>query len=177
MMASWLPAKFAGWRPPLVDLFPVKAESSSDAARRSSSWVSRYVPFVGLALFCWRRLSVRVSMALVEQRCHFDLFVQAVLLVSVGFILAMPLALGPILYLTRVVLLPILGVNGRLAYRYLQRQRQRTALTAGVLSVGVLAMTGMGNSLFSDLEDVRGWHQRISCGFSCRCYPWIRWTR
>ena len=34
-------------------------------------------------------------------------------------------------------------------------------MTAGVLSVGVLAMTGMGNSLFGDLEDVRSWHQRI----------------
>ena len=105
LTASWLPARFAGRRPPLADLFPVKAGSSSEAARRSSSWAYHYVPFVGLALFL---LALSYPLGLARSWWSRDialaLFVPVVLLASIGFVLAMPLALGPILYITRVLL-------------------------------------------------------------------------
>ena len=104
LTASWLPARFAGRRPPLADLFPVKAGSSSEAARRSSSWAYHYVPFVGLALFL---LALSYPLGLARSWWSRDialaLFVPVELLASIGFMLAMPLALGPILYITRVL--------------------------------------------------------------------------
>jgi putative ABC transport system permease protein len=52
----------------------------------------------------------------------------------------------------------VLGVEGRLAVRHLQRQRGRTGLTVGVLFAAVTACIAFGMSFLVNLRDIDRWY-------------------
>jgi putative ABC transport system permease protein len=57
-----------------------------------------------------------------------------------------------------------LGTAGRLALRQLDRNRARTAVTAGVLAISLIVNIGFGHALLSSIRDIHNWidHQAIA---------------
>jgi putative ABC transport system permease protein len=67
---------------------------------------------------------------------------------------------------------PLLGVEGRLAVRQLERQPSRTALTAGILFIGVVVSIGFGQSMVNNIRDIYAWCDRnIAFDFIVRGAP------
>lgn len=78
----------------------------------------------------------------------------------VGSVLLIPFILGPLSKASAIILGPLLGVEGRIAFRQLDRRRQRTALTVGVLFIAIVVSIGMGNSLMNNIRDISDWTER-----------------
>jgi putative ABC transport system permease protein len=61
---------------------------------------------------------------------------------------------------TQHLLRPVFGTEGALAFRQLERQHTRTALTVGVLFIGIIVTIGFGSSLLSNIHDIDRWYRR-----------------
>lgn len=79
----------------------------------------------------------------------------------VGAVLTFPLVLPTLTWVTRRLLSPVVGVEGRLALRQLERQPGRTALTAGVLAIAMIVSIGMGATITNNLDDIESWRKRV----------------
>src|SRR5205823_6534000 len=80
---------------------------------------------------------------------------------SVGCVLAIPLVIGPLLTFVGRLLRTSLGLEGGLAVRQLQRQRTRTNLTVGILSIAIFITIGLGNGIQANVEDIRSWTRKV----------------
>ena len=78
----------------------------------------------------------------------------------IGSVLLIPLIIGPLSVAATRVLEPLMGVEGTLAFRQLDRRRQRTSLTVGVLFIAIVVSIGMGNSLMNSIRDIGDWTER-----------------
>jgi putative ABC transport system permease protein len=151
LAASWLPARRAGRRQVLEDLPP------GAASRREISLPG--IGYAGLAL-----LALHLLLVWTIARGWLDASVIAPVMGVgiVGCVLALPLFMRPLMAFTRIVVVPLLGLEGRLALRHLQRHPRRTALTVGILAIAVFVGIGVGNALFADIHDLSQWVERVA---------------
>jgi putative ABC transport system permease protein len=100
------------------------------------------------------------------------------ILLPLGCVLTLPLLLPILLPVTARLLGAILGTTGRLAFRQLDRQRTRTAVTAGVLAISLIVNIGFGNALLSSVRDIHNWidHQAIADFFIRGTHPDAAYT-
>jgi putative ABC transport system permease protein len=77
-----------------------------------------------------------------------------------GAVLALPLIFDPLLAIVKKLLLPLLGTEGQLALRHLERHRGRTSLTVAVLFIAVATTVGFGQALRNNIADAYGWYER-----------------
>ena len=82
----------------------------------------------------------------------------------IGCVMAIPLVVGPLSRASAWLLAPILRVEGRLAFRQIDRHRTRTSLTVGVLFVAIVVAVSMGNSLLANVQDTADWYRRTVVG-------------
>lgn len=85
------------------------------------------------------------------------LSVPAGLSLLVAIILIIPTFLPLLLRMTAPLLAATMGIEGRIASRQLLRWRLRTALTVGVIFTAAGTGIGLGNSILSNVNDVRRW--------------------
>lgn len=98
-----------------------------------------------------------------------SLMMPAGLALLIALVLLMPSVLRPLVRLVAAGLIRLIGVEGRIAQGQLLRWRVRTALTVGVVFVALSTGIGMGNSILSNIGDVRKWyHQTLSADFFVR---------
>src|SRR6185503_14869140 len=71
-----------------------------------------------------------------------------------GCVLALPVAIPLLSRFASVCLRPLLGAEGRLALKHVDRHGTRTSLTVGVLFVAVVVAVGMGNSIWNRIRDL-----------------------
>jgi putative ABC transport system permease protein len=148
--AVYLPARRAGQRSPLEDL--LQQHGGREPVPR------RWPSYLGLTLLAAAAVAVvclRVGWVPPGWAPSFTAPTTAVGLI--GCVLALPLLLGPLMRLAALLLGPFLGLEGRLAFRHLQRHPSRTALTAGVLFIGVVVSIGFGQSLRNSVRDIYAW--------------------
>ncbi|HEV3257112.1 MAG TPA: ABC transporter permease [Gemmataceae bacterium] len=79
-----------------------------------------------------------------------------------GSVLAVPLVLGPLLLVVARVLRPWWGMEGRLAFRQLDRHRARTGLTVGALVVAIVIAIGIGQALLNGIRRYDEYYRRAS---------------
>ncbi len=150
LAATVVPARRAGRRAPLDDLLRPRGEPT-DTPRR---WPC----YLGLAM-----LGVVLVFVTGLVRDWFpgawmaNLLPGATALTAVGLVLAFPLLLPPLQAAAARLFGPLLGLEGRLASRQLARHPGRTALTAGVLLIGVIISIGFGQSLRNNIRDIHKW--------------------
>src|SRR5262249_10291290 len=128
--------------------------------------VRRWPGYAGLALLAAVFLAVlALASGWIPAAEAIPFVPPAMALYLVGCALALPLALGPLLRLTRRLLRAVLGVEGGLALRQLERRPGRTALTAAALLVAVLFAIGFGQAFRNQLAHINDWLARVSdCG-------------
>jgi putative ABC transport system permease protein len=148
--ATYWPARRAGRRAPLEDLL----QKAVTHRERSTRWPA----YVGLGLL---GLFLLVVIGLLAGWVRPQ-FIPVVLPMTVaasmaGGVLSLPLLLRPLMRLAGTVLLPLLGMEGRLAFRQLQRRPTRTALTAGILLIGVVVSVAFGQSMRNSVRDIYQW--------------------
>jgi putative ABC transport system permease protein len=154
LAATYLPARRAGRRAPLEELFP-RRTAVDERARR---WPCA----LGVALL--------LGAALVETGLVHGWFPRArikaliasdMAMMLAGCVLVVPLFQPALARLASVLLRPVLGPEGRLAFRHLDRHRARTGLTVGVLFIAVVTVIGTGHLLLDNIGAVqtefRGW--------------------
>jgi putative ABC transport system permease protein len=153
LAATYFPARRAGRRAVLEDLLHRRGVQHERH--------SRLPGYLGLALL--------VPLVLLEVGLVRDWFsphlipvilAPGVALGLIGAVLALPLALGPLSRLGAGLLGPFLGAEGRLAFRQLGRRPTRTALTVGVLFLGIAVSIGFGQSLRNNVRDIYRWADR-----------------
>src|SRR5262249_14482031 len=149
----WVPARSAGRRSPLEGLL---AKRPLNQAR-----FPRWVCLLGLGCIA---LTLLFEIALVHgwltPAAGSALVAPSLAVGMVGCVLALPLVLPALARLVALGLRPLLGLEGSLAFRQLDRQPTRTALTAGVLFVGVAVSLGLGSSLLNNIRDIHKWYER-----------------
>jgi putative ABC transport system permease protein len=150
VLAGCLPAWRASRRPPLAELLPGHAQGEE--------LLPRGVWRIGLLLLALG-LGMQVSLWSGEfsEAAGRMLLAPTIALLLVGCVLALPLAVNPLLSL--VGLLP-LGLEGRLAVRQLARHRGRTCLTSGVLFLALVVAIAFGQSLRTTLRDLGHWYRQ-----------------
>jgi putative ABC transport system permease protein len=150
--ATFVPARRAGRRTPLQDLLQ-KYTTSDDGQRRWPGYIGVALVAV-LASFVSALILGWVPPALSQR-----LLAPVTALGLVGCVLALPLILGQLTRLAARLLLPLLGLEGRLAFRQLNRHPSRTALTVGVLFTGVVTSIGFGQSLRNSIRSIYEWYE------------------
>ncbi|MBI1914172.1 MAG: ABC transporter permease [Planctomycetes bacterium] len=153
LAATVVPAWRAGRRSPLEAMLPRRSTPEPGEAR--PGWVN----YLGIAA-----VATAVTFTLGSGRwwpaaTGVTLMPLAFTLMLVGCVVALPLVLGALLRLARLVLRRPFGTEGMLALRQLERQRTRTALTAGVLFIGVIVTVGFGNTLHNSIRDIDTWYR------------------
>jgi putative ABC transport system permease protein len=148
--AAYLPARRAGRRSPLEDLRHRRGARAEDPRR----WPA-YLGLMLLAAMLTAALGLRLGWFPPAVAPAVPAPTTAVGLA--GCVLALPLVLAPLRRLAALLLGPLLGVEGRLAFRQLDRQPARTALTAGVLFIGVVVSIGYGQALLDNIRDIHAW--------------------
>jgi putative ABC transport system permease protein len=148
--ATFWPARRAGRRVVLEDLLQ-RREASRNFERR---WPG----YVGLGLLA---VVAVMELALVGEWFSAEvnryLLAPGIALALVGSVLTIPLVLKPLMHFAALVLKPLLGLEGSLALRQLERQPTRTALTVGVLFIAVVVSIGFGQSLRNNIRDIYRW--------------------
>jgi putative ABC transport system permease protein len=153
LAATWLPARAAGRRPPLQGL----------GAKRSANATSlpAWTRWLGLLLLVVPLLVEASLLGRWLPPSWLSVMVAPGLAVGmVGCVLCLPMVLGPLSRAVAWLLRPLLGVEGKLAFRQLERQPVRTALTVGVLFVGTAVSLGFGNSLLNNVRKIHDWHDK-----------------
>src|SRR5262249_47716713 len=77
-----------------------------------------------------------------------------------GAVLALPLFFDPLLRAVTWLLRPLLGLEGRLALRHLERHPGRTVLTVAVLFIAVATTVGFRQALRNNIDDAYRWYER-----------------
>jgi len=72
-----------------------------------------------------------------------------------------PSLLGPTFRRLQQWLGGAMGMEGRLGLRFIDRLRTRTALTVGVLSIGLMVSVGYGNTMLNSVKNIREWAARV----------------
>lgn len=154
LAATIVPAWQAGRRSPLEAMRPRRSIPEPVEAR------SRWPLLAGLTGILLGGLFLLGSLGRWwDPHVSSALLAPIMMLFLVGCVLVLPSLLTPLLALTRLLLRPIFGAEGSLAFRQLERQRTRTALTAGVLFIGVMFTNGFGNSLLNNIHDIDHWYR------------------
>jgi putative ABC transport system permease protein len=157
LAAAYLPARRAGRRAPLDDLLQRRDAPSGPLP----AWPG----YLGLALVALVLLLVRaLTWGWIPPAVAIPCIPPAMALYLVGCALVLPLILRPLLRLARAVVRPVLGVEGSLALRLLERRPVRTALTAGVLLVAVLFALGFGQAFENQLRHINTWLAQVADG-------------
>jgi putative ABC transport system permease protein len=153
IVATAFPAWRAARRPPLDELLP-RRQAQLDRLPRWTCWL-------GLVLL---GVSLLYEFAVVSNWLPWGVaqpfmapFMAATL---TGAVLALPLIFDPLLALVKWFLKPLLGLEGRLALRHLERHRARTALTVAVLFIAVATTVGFGQALRNNIDDAYRWYER-----------------
>jgi putative ABC transport system permease protein len=155
--ATYLPARRAGRRSPLEDLLSRRGAPAEERPR----WPG----FIGLALLAGALLLVRAMVdGWLPSSVAIDYVPLAMTLFLIACVLVLPLIQRPLACLTAWVLKGLLGTEGQLASRQLDRQPGRTALTVGVLLIAVLFAIGFGQSFVNNLRDIDRWLERVAEG-------------
>lgn len=148
--AACVPAWRASRRPPLMELLPGRTQGEEVLSPR--------VWQLGLFLLV---LGIGLEIALghggFSETTRRNLLAPALTLLLVGSVLALPLAVNPLLRLINV--LP-LGLEGRLAAQQLTRHRARTSLTSGVLFLALVVAIAFGQALRTTLRDLQNWYRQ-----------------
>lgn len=153
LAATVVPAWRAGRRSPLEAMLPRRSAPEPRAARPGP------ISYLGILAVALAVTFVLGSGRWWLARPAVKLMPLAFTLMLVGCVLALPLALGPLLRLARLLLRWPLGMESVLALRQLERQRTRTALTAGVLFIGVIVTVGFGSTLHNSIRDIDTWYR------------------
>lgn len=153
LVATYVPARRAGRVSPLEGLLP-EAHGERAPGRR-------IVPYVGVALAA---LSTAGGVGLVTGRVGGALGSPLFMGMLVGCVMAIPLVVRPLSRASAWLLGPLLGVEGRLAFRQIDRHRTRTSLTVGVLFVAIVVAVSMGNSLLANVQDTADWYRHTVVG-------------
>ena len=151
--ATYVPARRAGRVTPLEGL----VDADTDVSRAARRWPS----YAGLVLVA---ASVAAAVALIRGVVPMSTATPVFMTLLVGCVLVVPLVTGPLARFWAILLVPILGVEGRLAFRQLARHRTRTSLTVGVLFVAVVVAVSMGGSLLGNVRDSADWYERTIVG-------------
>ena len=155
LAATIVPAWQAGQRSPLEAMRPKRTAPEPINQR------SRWPTYLGLfaVLLCGLFLLGSLNNWW-NQELRTALLAPGMMLFLVGSVLMLPAVLTPLLRVTRVLLRPFFGTEGSLAVRQLERQHTRTALTAGVLFIGVMFTNGFGDALLNNIQDIDCWYIR-----------------
>jgi putative ABC transport system permease protein len=81
-----------------------------------------------------------------------------------SFVLWIPWLIYPLGPLLSRLMTLVLGIEGELAYRQVQRRPTRTALTIGVLFIAAGTGIGLGTIVINNVDDVRTWYRQILAG-------------
>ncbi|MCI0459907.1 MAG: FtsX-like permease family protein [Gemmataceae bacterium] len=154
LAAAFAPARRAARRAPLEDLLQKGAAPSEP--------LHRWPGYVGLGM-----LAVVGVLLFGINHGWFDPFFAATFLAPAvavflaGWVLIVPLILGPLQRAAAFVLRRPLGREGVLAFRFLGRRPGRTSLTVGVLLAVMVFAAGSAQVLFNNLRHIRGWFDRV----------------
>ncbi len=154
LVATIVPAWQAGRRSPLEAMRPRR--STPEPADRRAHW-PRWLGLL-LLMMCLSIVFGGVQ-GWWSPEMATTLLAPAMMLVLIGSVLLLPAVLTPLLSLTRQLLRPLFGPEGAIALRQLERQHTRTALTSGVLFIGVMVTIGFGSSLLNSIHDIDVWYR------------------
>lgn len=154
LAATYVPARRAGRISPLEGLVSGGIEP---AGARGRSWAS----YLGLVLVA---LSLTVAIGLLKGVVPATAAPALFMILVTGCVLVVPLVTPALLRFWAASLAPVLGAEGRLAFRQLERHRTRTNLTVGVLFVAVVVAVSMGGSLLTNVQDSVDWYDRTIVG-------------
>jgi putative ABC transport system permease protein len=147
--AAWAPAHRASRRPALQGLREDRTVAREDRPRRTV--------WVGLGLL---GLTLVAEVGFVKGWLSGWAVAPFMATALTGFVLAFPLVQPLLLRLVRPLAPALLGVEGRLAMRQVERRPHRTAVTVGVLFLAVAVGIGTGHSLLNNIDEVRDWYDR-----------------
>ena len=153
LAASFVPAGRASRRPLLDDLMGRGAPEHHMA--HPAVFVLGLVSLAGSLTILLTLMYGDLDKQLVPQ-----LITPGGVLFLVGWVLIMP-SLSPALgrFVYRLVR-PLLGMEGMIAFRQLDRHRTRTSLTVGVLFIAVVVTIGLGNAVVTSADDIQDWYER-----------------
>ncbi len=155
LAAAYFPARRAGRRSVLHDL---RARQAS-ATESLPPWPG----YLGLALLPISVvLTLGIPLGWYDNRTVVQYLGPIMALFLIVSMLILPLLLAPLIRLAAVLLRWLLGSEGSLAVRQLDRHRLRTTLTAGVLCIAVLFAVAFGQSLESSLAHARDWFEHVA---------------
>jgi putative ABC transport system permease protein len=153
LAATYLPARRSGRRAPLEDLLQKQAIH----VERLRKWPS----YVGvMLLLSTLALEFGLLKGWVPPSWIGSLLAFGTAMTLIGAVLAIPLLLPVLTRLAAFLLRPWLGMEGRLAFRHLERHPVRTSLTVGVLFIGVAVSIAFGQSMRNNIRDVYRWCDR-----------------
>jgi putative ABC transport system permease protein len=153
LAATWFPVRRAGRRSPLESLF-------GRQATRPTSFPTWSV-VTGLVLLAAVRLvEAGILRGWFPPALYGPLLAPTMATNLAGCVLALPLLFMPLTRLVARLLHPWLGVPGRLAFRQLLRQPNRTALTAGILVLSVAMSVSFGNLFQGGVRLIHEWYER-----------------
>ncbi len=81
-------------------------------------------------------------------------------LLLTGFVFLLPMAIGPLSFLTAAATQFLFRVETRIARRQVLRHRVRTALTIGILFVAVSTGIGLASTIVDNVNDVKNWYRK-----------------
>lgn len=150
LAATYVPARRAGGISPLEGLTSDGTESGAGPGRR---WTA----YLGAALVV---ISLGGAAGLLNGRLPATSATPSFMLLVTGCVLLVPVVTPAFSRFWARVLGPLLGTEGRLAFRQLERHGTRTNLTVGVLFVAVVVAVSMGGSLLANVQDSVDWYDR-----------------
>jgi len=154
LAATYFPARAAGRLAPLEGL---TGERQAGPAARGRRWPL----FFGLVLVILSLAGVGAYLAgMLPASTSAPLFAAFL----VGCVLLIPAVVARLSRLASWLLGPLLGPEGRLAFRHLDRHRTRTSLTVGVLFVAVVVAVSMGSAMLGNIRDTQDWYRRTIVG-------------
>jgi putative ABC transport system permease protein len=153
VFATLAPTRRAARRPPLPDLLGLQVQGGEGIQSRMSR--------IGLVLGAMSVTGITAFMA-GWLPTDIERTIPALLLalVLVSGVLLTPTFFPYIARIVAWLLKPLLGIEGRLAARQLDRNSLRSGLTAAVLCVALVISIAMGQSLRNNIRDVEEWSVR-----------------
>ena len=150
LAATWLPARRAARRAPLDDLL-ARGGVFHEEPR---PWIA----YGGLALIVIHLLCM---LGLGQHWLPPLLFAPIMPIGIVGCVLSLSLVLGPLMRGVGFLVTGLLGLEGKLAMRQLQRRRTRVSLTVGILAIALFVGIGVGHALLASVRDTRDWTGQV----------------
>lgn len=123
----------------------------------------RWPGYIGLGLLM---VGLTFIALLLTEKIQADLASQllpaCMALLIVSGTLTIPLCIPFLSKTAALILRPFLGVEGRMAVRWLSRRPTRTGLTVAVLTVTLIVAVGFGNATQNSVRDIQEWAAKIS---------------